>query len=293
MKNRFFDNWEFKQACDHVKEDPVTAKKMYEEYLEKFPYDYSAYSYYISVLITLNKIDEALRLLTLVDKLASIDKKFKEDKKKVKLLEHSMAINTIRILGYQGRFEELREYYKNLNDEKLRKGYKIIPFLCDNRIEGRHHKKNNRLPYLYNQIIEYNDDEFRNHIEKHLSNDDNKDDKYSDAIFVEDFPIERIIKETKKYIPSKYFLCHGFFDDKYTFKYDGCGRDGKKLVDYFQVVTFHNTSDYITMYPSSKCENYPAIDINYLNIEKEKPKSKIKHLSQIDKFNKRYNKKDS
>ena len=45
-----------------------------------------------------------------------------------------MAINTIRILGYQGRFEELREYYKNLNDEKLRKGYKIIPFLCDNRI---------------------------------------------------------------------------------------------------------------------------------------------------------------
>ena len=293
MKNKFFDNWEFKQACNYTASDPISAKKMFEEYLEKYPYDYSAYSYYISVLITLNKIDEALRWYMLVNKAANSDKKYREDKRKVKIFENSMAINTIRILGYQGRWEELKEFYKNLDNEKLKKGYKIIPFLADNMVEETKYKKNDKYPYLYNQIIEYSEEDFRNHIEKHLSNEDNKDDKYSDAIFVEDFPIERVIEETKKYIPSKYFLCHGFFDDKYTFKYDECGRDGKKLVDYFQVVTFHNTSNYITMYPSCKCENYPAINLNYLNIEKEKPKSKVKHLSQIDKFNKRYNKKDS
>lgn len=290
-KNRFFDNWAFQNAYQYIKHDPLTAKKVFEEYLENYPYDYSAYSYYISILITLNKIDEAHRLLVLVNKTVELDKKYREDKKKVKIFENSIAINTIRILGYQEKYEELNNFYKCLNDEKLRKEYKIIPFLYNNRIGKAKYKRNDRYPYLYKQIIEYSEDDFRAHIEKHLSNDDNKDDKYSTAIFSEDFPIDKIIKETKKYIPSRYYLCHGFFDDKYTFKYDECGRDGKKLVNYFQVVTFHNSDNYITMFPSDNCENYPAFDLNYMLDKKEKVKNKT--LSQIDKFNIRYNKKDS
>ena len=92
----------------------------------------------------------------------------------------------------------------------------------------------------------------------------------------------------KKYIPSDKKLYWGFYDNIYYFKYDGCGRDNTKLVNYIKVVCLDDTNNIITICPVVGSDNMPHIDLNY--IKKEEP-VKVKVKSQIDKFNQRYNRK--
>ena len=63
----------------------------------------------------------------------------------------------------------------------------------------------------------------------------------------------------------------------------------EKYKTFFKVSCFHDTHDIIIMYPTFNCENQPYIDLNYLN-ESEKPIQK--RISQIDRFNKRYDKRE-
>ena len=84
-------------------------------------------------------------------------------------------------------------------------------------------------------------------------------------------------------------LYSGFFTSVYVFKYDNCGYDTEQAVNYFKVVCFNNSKNFITMCPSADCENLPYTDLNYL---KDK-KINIKRLSQVDKFNQKYKKNSS
>ena len=102
-------------------------------------------------------------------------------------------------------------------------------------------------------------------------------------IFNEDFPVSKVLEELKKYIPSKKSI-FSMYADKYTFKYDFCGRVNNKVSDFFRVVTFHNENKLLTMYPVSYGSELDYIDLNYLKEEK----NSIKRLSRIDKFNQRY-----
>ena len=61
-----------------------------------------------------------------------------------------------------------------------------------------------------------------------------------------------------------------------------------KLVNYFKVVTFHDSTNFITMYPSTECENLPCVDLNYMQKDKKLPEVKIK--SPMDKFKERLEK---
>jgi hypothetical protein len=103
--------------------------------------------------------------------------------------------------------------------------------------------------------------------------------------FKNDFPLEDVIKIVKENLREENKLCYGYIADTYVFKYDCCGRVDEKLQDYFKVSCYHDTNDILLMYPANKCEKLPYIDINYI---KEEPK--IKRLSQVEKFNRRYQK---
>ena len=96
-----------------------------------------------------------------------------------------------------------------------------------------------------------------------------------------------VLKEIKRNInlDNKYF--YGFFEDKYFFRYDGCGEAFHKNADYFEVITIHNTNNILTIYPSLDGKFHNNIDLNYILLE-DVPTRK---LSQIDKFNQRYKKK--
>jgi hypothetical protein len=137
-------------------------------------------------------------------------------------------------------------------------------------------------------MIEYDYDDFIKHISKHLLDHKAKDDDEITSYFFRGFPIEKVLEEVKQYIPDKEkSYCCGFFDDYYYFRYNDCGRclteKNKKscehkyyksrlmVTNYFKVVTFHDSSDIITISPCDNPKGLPYIDLNYIK-EQEEPK---------------------
>ena len=92
--------------------------------------------------------------------------------------------------------------------------------------------------------------------------------------------------EIKKYIPSDKIFYPGFYEDLYVFRYDRCGKEKNKTTDFIKVYAFHNTTDLITIVPASSLDNMPYVDLNYMI---ENDNANVKRLSQIDRFNKRFN----
>jgi len=290
MESKYFDNWEFQQALGMRKTNPIEARLRYEEYLKKYPEDYSCYTYYAAVLIRLGEFDLAEKVLDYVKTIASRDSHFANQFQKVKNLEGNILFNKLKILYFTGRYEELYNLYL-LNEEKLKSiDVDFVFDMCKKKIGKLNCEKRDSNSYLYRQIIEYKESEFLDHIKKHLADYNQHFYKPNKNIFCPDFPIEKIIEETKKYIPSEKRIFNGFFDNIYVFKYDECGREDNRLVNYFQVICFHDTKDFITMFPSSECEKLPYVDLNYLIEKPELPKTK-KYPSKIEKFFKKYGRK--
>ena len=67
MYNRYFDNWEFDKILAKCEKDPIFGNKMFEEYLEQYPSDYYAYSYYAMHLIRLNQINKSERIIKMLE----------------------------------------------------------------------------------------------------------------------------------------------------------------------------------------------------------------------------------
>lgn len=260
MSVKYFDNWEFQQALSFLDTDPFEAKIKFEKYLQKYPKDYCTYAYYASVLITIGQYDEAEKILEYVKKLYTNDENFSKETDKIKHLENDLICNKIRILSYKEKFNDVYDFLLS-NSKKLdQNDINHVNFYCRGKLGML--KDNKRTPnsYLFRQITEYQENDFLEHIKKHMTDysSENKN------IFISDFPIKEVITEIKKYIPSSKKLSPGYIENVYIFKYNACGRDNNQLVDYFKVVVFNNTQNFITMFPASKCENLPFIDLNYL-----------------------------
>ena len=142
----------------------------------------------------------------------------------------------------------------------------------------------NNYFYMIRQAIDYQYSDFQFHIKKHLD-EEFIDDEERYSIFNNDFPIDKIVSEIDKYLMSSKKLLFGFIEDVYLFKYDLCGLFNGKNANFFKVITFNDNNNIITMYPYVKGERLPYIDLNYMKVESN---TKVKKLSQIDKFNKRF-----
>jgi len=289
MKNNYFNSWEFSNAVSIAKNDPIEALARYEEYSKKYPKDYTAYPYYASTLITLGKFKEAEKLLNYSMNLAYEDTKFCEDAKKIKFFNHSILYVKFRLLIYLGKYDDVLKIYEDNHDETKDMDLNSIDFFCRIRAGKTKGERNNFNTYLFKQVVEYREEDFLEHIKKHLDEYNIDVEEPNLNVFVANFPIYDVINEIKKYIPSKRRICSGFYEDTYVFKYDGCGRDNNKLSDYFKVICFHDTSNFITIIPVFDCQNLPYTDLNYM--VKEDINVKVKRKSQIDKFRDRYNKK--
>lgn len=287
MDHKYFDKWEFKQALDLIEINPLESKRLFEIYLEKYPEDYCCYTYYCSVLICLGEFEAAQKVFDYVEKIFITHKNFRSPQK-MKFFEQNIKFNKIKLLIYNKKFNELydflcscpRDFIDELFYGVLFYTKKQLGLLDPNRREGN--------SYLFKQIVRYEEKDFLEHIKKHLADYNMLEDKRNSSIFSPDFPIYDVIEEIKKYIPSNNRTCPGFLENIYIFKYDNCGREDNRLVDYFKVICFHDTKEFITMCPASKCENLPYVDLNYLVTNKEN--IKVKQLSQIEKFNKRFGK---
>ena len=286
MEARYYNIYEFNKAMNNQYDNPYESKMMYEEYFNKYPNDYASYPYFVSLLISLGEIEYAKEIYELAEKKVIRDNKYRTDKDKYHYFEYGMFTCKLKILFQEEKYQDvLSLYYRDIHKFQNAE-FNNVCFYCLEKLGKLDKAKRDMNSYLFRQIVEYKEEDFRNHIEKHMLLPDKEND--NESIFTEEFPIDKVIEEIRKCIPSDKRILSGYLTDYYYFKYNDCGKYQFKYTDYFEVVCFHDTGDIITMYPTNNCENMPYIDLNYL---KKEDKIMVKELSQIDKFKMRYSKK--
>lgn len=288
MKNKNFNHSLFKEAISLIDKNPYEAVIRFENYIDEYPIDYAAYPFYISALIIIGKLKEASSLINKLDNMSLNKIDFAGKEKEYELFKLHLLESKIKLLSYQKKYTQMyqlcQKNKKTLNNESL----KHIVFYSEIKSGKLTKVTRNNHNYLFRQIINYQEKDFLEHLKSHLPNNKQNVSLTKTSIFSEDFPITKILEEIKKYIPSENTLYLNFYDNKYIFKYDNCGKVDNFITDYFIVTCFHDTSDIITMCPCLNTHRLPYIDLNYLTESITQPKTK--RLSQIDKFNKRYNK---
>ena len=134
------------------------------------------------------------------------------------------------------------------------------------------------LVYTERQIISYRDDDALRHITKHHLKNPHT------SAFYENIDINEIYEYAKEKIKDEPVIYDSMFD-KYITKYNNIGFNVKNgdNVNQLAILTLPNTDKIITMYPCDGSESM-------FNLEEFEPKEKpkVKKLSQIEKFNKKY-----
>ena len=143
-----------------------------------------------------------------------------------------------------------------------------------------------KCEYIKSQVLDYSSQSAIKHILEHKT--DNEDNEYVTSYFKENINIEYLFKTIRENIKKceKLNACETL--DVYILSVSNVGYDKNNVCNYVKVVVIPNTDHIVTMYPidniSNDCIN--NIDIDYDQIYKKK--LKVKSISQIDKFNKRY-----
>lgn len=291
MERNYYNKVAFSKALKLMQSDPFQAEIEFREYTRKYPEDYYAMSIYVSLLITVKKIDLAEQLLDELESNVANDRHFAKEVAKQYETSRSIFYSKIKLLSWKGQFRELYDYF--LFHPTILETFNIDGTIlyCKKKLGIPYTMKDINDSYIIRQIINYNETEMKNHIKKHLA-DNNVDEQQSACVFSADFPMEKIIEEIKKYLPSEKRLCCGLYDEHYIFEFESCGKVDRKTTNYFEVVCFANTSDIITIYPTMRGKKIPHVDLNYMKDSDLNDKPKVKVMSQRDKFYKRYEKTD-
>lgn len=288
MKKTYYDKWQFEQAVNLSDNNPQEAKLRFENYLENYPKDYSARIYYSFVLSKLGYFNEAEEIINEAEFLFNNNNDSRHRQINEKAFEKLIIQSRLRSLSYQENYKELYKYFKNHIEEIKEMDFDLgrTLFYCKKKLGKLDLNRREGNSYIFRQTVEYKESDFLEHIKKHMEEYNINIPNPNDCVFYKEFPLNKVLEEIKKNIPSEKRLFPGDYDNLYIFKYDRCGKIKEKPVNYIKVICFHDTTDIITMYPADDCENLPYTDLNYLNEEITNPK--VKRLSQIDKFNQRY-----
>ena len=282
MKN-YFNSLDFEKAFQLICINPYEAKLKFEKYIDNYPKDYYTMCFYSNVLLTLNDVVGAKEILEKSLVLSQSDKKFQKNERKLNFYEVAYVFSKLSILIREKKFKDFYEYYNNNKFPYITNHFKSSKYFCD--IKLGLNVKEEYMGYLLKQVKNYSESEFLNHIRKHLMDINIEQENENSSVFAVDFDVKKVLEEVKKFIPSEKKLCNKIADI-YIFKYDSCGRCNGKLQDYFRVVCIQNTIDFITMFPTIDSRNLPYFDLNYMH---DSHNSKVKRLSQIEKFNRKYN----
>ena len=170
-----------------------------------------------------------------------------------------------------------------ISNDKL----KVIKLVLKNKLELMTIKDNFELnDYQSFQIADYSYRETLKHLKNHKKEEDNEKSQFNDNINLDYLlsKLRKFIKEENRYNMKSSL-------DIYYFGLSGIGFDRNGDVsNYIKVVVIPGTNNIITAYPVS------SVDCEVVNIDYDRNKmfsktsDKQKTLSQIEKFNKRYNK---
>lgn len=190
---------------------------------------------------------------------------------------------------YMNKYEKALNLIPYLYQDQLIKGHSIlITELYLKKALGIpiKFKKGSRSDYVKEQILNYDEQKFEEHINVHIVNENNESDdthsKYKENINLK-YLIECVkegLKTSKKANVEDIFEIHYFYIPNIgVYKNETC--------NYLKVLIVPNTLDIITMYPDRNIEyEYNMLKCDYDKLYK---KENQKILSRIDKFNKKYN----
>lgn len=268
-----YNKLEIDRINDLVKANPLLAKSEIEKYLAKFPnYDWG-YIMHANILIILGEVQKANEVLNALEEKVKSNERLSE--KLRELYSSKITYLRLRILAYNKNYDILYNFFSK-NVEFIVKEKLASEWLYTRIITGN--LNNEIIPgYVANQIANYNEVYFKNHIQKHFGAKTQEN-----SVFSEIFPLEKVLEYLPNYLEQP-GLFYDYFTDKYIFKLDGCGSASGIDTDLFEVITIHGTDNIINMYPTLEGTYTNSIDLNpILN------KGYSRKLSQIDKFNQRY-----
>ena len=291
MDYRYYNQDRINRLIKLSKNSPYLAISEFQEYLKDYPLDYVTHIRFTTMLLDLGFDKEAEKLINTTDFDSLIFNKFSKHASEKNVADNMNVylVNKFRILCHNEQYEEAYEFccdnYIALGEYiTILHVYRYFLMLKLGFVES------DSCPYegyMCQQIYDYSYEKFLDHISKHLADNNMDVEEPNGAVFVPDFPLEEVLEEVKNYIPSDKNLSEGFITNQYVFKYDLCGKVDYKYVDYFKVVTFIDSQDFITMFPFYNKEGFEAIDLNYMQHKKEWFVKK--RTSQIEKFNEKYN----
>lgn len=223
------------------------------------------------------------KILLNISHILASKKQYIEAKKCLEKIESSKYYNNalkelMYIELYEKNFSKAYEYFLSIdnNIEYEKESIERIKLML---------LKNLNIPtvcpveksYTKKQIINYDKDLAINHIKEHTIPTQEENVSY----FNENIDIEKLYDEIKPFLVSDN-LIELTTMAKYKIKYPRVGINNGKIVDELIVITKLYNDDIITMYPEN----------SYIEIEEEQPEEikniKVKRLSQIEKFNKKY-----
>jgi tetratricopeptide (TPR) repeat protein len=148
-------------------------------------------------------------------------------------------------------------------------------------------KETDVLKYNQKQIINYSKERALDHImRRHV------DEKNNKSTFSKNINVEELFEDIQTKLIDKYKIGDDYVD-KYCIPYPNIGySEAEKLVHELEVITLPNTKNIITMYPKNYNKE-ESIELSYNQNngnENSNNKSKVKRLSQVDKFYARYGK---
>ena len=271
MAKEFTNSLEAQEALFLITTNPLEAKAKFEKYTKKYPQHYFAKVQYASCLTYLGEFELAEKIIDEVTKEYKKDTFFLKTQTYIQEMEQDIHAIKLRLLSFQKKYDEFLSYCKQHQKELDLKSLAAAIFYCNKQLNKIPLSQRETLPtYLLRQILVYKKRDFYQHIGPHLAEYYDNPQGNEKTVFVPGFPINRVINEIKKNIPSDKGLYLDYFTNAYIFKYDNCGfGDDGKIVDHIKVICLDDSKNILTVYPASNCQNLPCVDLNY--ISKENP----------------------
>lgn len=247
------------------------AKIVAQEYLEKYPKDNWTRLEFVRILKEMNEIEESFsQIRYLLNHLTEKDKKLRIDV--YTILE--IYNNYMHIGDYEKAFQYVKTV-KTINNQL----FKQNPLKLDELFLKKKTNQLNQIkidedhPYLSQQILSYSEEVALKHIIENMG-----------SLFESEIDIEKLFYQIQSLLENSFFTQQGNIMQKYYFEYpdvlNSILKEGYPY-KYLAVTTIRGTKDIVEMVPKFSKNR---IDVNLLEHKK------VKHLSQIEKFNQKYRK---
>lgn len=256
----------------YVNKKYSTVEKESTKYLDRYPNDINVRFMRARSYRKLGKFKDAIKDLNYILKFGYND--------------HSI-LELYFVYYYLNMYKEALELLPILYEKKAMKSYSVsISELVMKKQLGLEIKlkKGSRCDYIRGQILDYSTKETISHLDKHINPTEDNISCFNEGIDIKYlFDVVRYNLDSTKKVNTEEVM------DIYYFGISNIGTFKGEICNFIKVIVVPNTKNIISMYPTNNVDynSVTNLDIEYDKLFKRD--NKVKTMSRIDKFNKKYN----